>query len=442
MPAQAQLSPRRRSLTREVSERILSVLESLSRRPWVAFGLIFGLSAAVRLILLLAFNRVQLEYHEEAERIGISLLTHGTFADPYLVPTGYSAHCPPFYPFLVSCIYRVFGYQAAGGLVRCLVLITMYSVLYGLAPLIARGFALPTGAGILAGLLSAALPLKRSAEIWAGWDEPYAALASAGIFMLTLRFWRQEVGFGMAALYGLCWGIAFHMAPSLLPVELGFCVVHLTRFSPHAKWRAVRWWAVALMVTALTVTPWTFRNHERLGSWLFMRSNLGLELDLSNQDASEATVELNNPVILRDHPSRNLQAALEIRRTGEVAYNRKLLRRAEMWISEHPGRFLQLTAERASYFWLGPFEHPLMFVLTAATSICGIAGLLTLRKSGDARFWLFATAWIVYPPMYYLVQYLNRYRVPIDWTVMLLAGAFLYERLRRAASAIPTAVAR
>jgi hypothetical protein len=40
------------------------------------------------------------------ERVARNLAEIGTLGNPYLVPTGPSAHHAPFYPLLLSLIYR------------------------------------------------------------------------------------------------------------------------------------------------------------------------------------------------------------------------------------------------------------------------------------------------------------------------------------------------
>jgi hypothetical protein len=137
------------------------------------------------------------------------------------------------------------------------------------------------------------------------------------------------------------------------------------------------------------------------------------------------------------HPSNREEAARTVRAIGEVAYNRQLMHSALVWIADNPARFLRLTAIRAIYFWSAPTEHPETLAASALLTIFALAGFAAMAREGSVeRTALFATVWLVYPLLYYVVQFSPRYRVPIDWSITLPAGLFLYQRLK-AWSSIP-----
>jgi hypothetical protein len=163
---------------------------------------------------------------------------------------------------------------------------------------------------------------------------------------------------------------------------------------------------------------------------MFMRGNLGLELYVSNADQAAPTHEMNQVMLKQAHPSHSEDVARIVGSIGEIAYNRDLQHRALAWIAENPVHFLRLTALRAVYFWTGPWEHPEIMVISGLLTIFAFAGLAGI--SGAEKRALFATVWLVYPLVYYAVQYFNRYRVPIDWTIMLPASVFIYQRLKAA----------
>ncbi|HEY7338263.1 MAG TPA: hypothetical protein VH639_25475 [Bryobacteraceae bacterium] len=411
---------------------IFEWLTWLSSEKWKAFSLIFALSMSVRLISLARTPRERIVTPAEAEKIALALAAKGEFADPYVIPTGYTAHCPPFYPLLVSGIYRAFGSGYAGNMVRCILLISVYSIFYGLFPWFARAFGFPSAVGAMAGLVSAVVPLKRSAEVFLGWEEPYSAFLIVGLFLLTRRIWTNGGGLGLAVLYGVVWGVAFHMTPSLLPVALGLCAVDLFRFRAKAKTQTVGWWAISLTAMALTVLPWTVRNHERLGGWIFMRSNAGIELYIANQDGAQPSNGENAAVLRRAHPFRSQAVARRIKEIGEVAYNRELLQKTVAWMAARPWTFLSLTSRRVVYFWLGPPESLATTIPTAIITVLALLGLWTMGASHPIETWLFGTAWLLYPLIYYLVSYSHRYRAPMEWTITLCACAFVWRKLEAA----------
>lgn len=405
---------------------------------WRWFTLIVVLSALIRFAILSHCPKTEIVSGGEAENIARSLALSGRFADPYAVPSGFTAHCPPFYPLLLSMIYKLMGTGLAAGYARCTLIILAYSVLYGLKPIIARGLGLPIEVGVVAGLFSALLPLKRSAEIWRGWEDPYAALVLAGLLIWTRQIWKQaHLTFSNAALYGAAWGLSFYMIPSFAPLQLGFAAVHLCRFHRPGRARVALWWAVSAAATFLVLVPWTLRNHSRLGAWMFMRSNLGLELAVSNSDGALPSYGLNIQSGHEEqmHPLLSVQQALLVRSLGEVEFNRELLGDARSWIAAHPKGFAKLTVERFIYFWAGPFNTPWTTVGLGLMSIGGLCGLLLIRRYyGATLFWLFATLWALYPLIYYTIQYVNRYRFAMDWTIVLACSVFVIELVKRAQS--------
>ena len=59
----------------------------------------------------------------ETGAVAISLAENGTFADPYLIPTGGpTAHMPPLWVGAMSLVYRVLGTDYLGGLAGSLTL--------------------------------------------------------------------------------------------------------------------------------------------------------------------------------------------------------------------------------------------------------------------------------------------------------------------------------
>ncbi|MCC6857906.1 MAG: hypothetical protein IT158_05070, partial [Bryobacterales bacterium] len=105
------------------------------------FVLIFCLSFAVRLALFAAWASTRKDFYRpggENGRVALSLLRTGRFADPYLIPTGPTAHPTPLWPAVLALIYRAFGVTATAGYVRALAAIASYSLLFALMPWLAQ----------------------------------------------------------------------------------------------------------------------------------------------------------------------------------------------------------------------------------------------------------------------------------------------------------------
>lgn len=420
---------------RNQAGRLRDCLEYLGARPWSSFFLILSLALAVRVALIVAWPTPVVSLARgEAENIAATLATEGRFADPFCLPTGPSAHNPPFYPWLVALLYRTLGTGMAASWVRFALSVLAYSILYGLLPRVSALMGLPAEAGVVGGLALAVLPLRKSGEI-GSWEDPYAAIALAFLLVWTVRLRCQDAPTWLqAALYGISWGALFYITPSPVVTYLGLSVCLLLSWSHHR--RSVLWLSVAMLLSVLVVTPWTLRNRRELGGWMFMRSNLGLELCYGNNDAAQPTILLNNRYHrLNLHPYWSKQEARWVARVGELAYNREKLSRARAWIAAHPSRFTQLCAMRAGQMWFGIFEEPRWLSLPiAACTILGLLGLVALWRSAQFdQFAVIGVFWVTYPSVYFVFQYVNRYRGVFDWSIALLMGVFLISVLDRAA---------
>lgn len=388
----------------------------------VAFLAIFSLSFAIRFAMLLGVPRPEMLQSAEASLIANALASKGQFADPFIIPTGPTAHLTPFYPVLLFSVNKVFGTGYPGSFARCLLVIGIYSLLYSLYPTFASAFGFPYAAGLIAGLASALAPLKRSAEVFRGWEEPYAAMALAFLLFLTLKRWKSPNRAAKGALFlGLCWGAALYISFSLFAILIGLLVFDL---SANRKARIVRDACLTMVGVVAVTAPWILRNHTQLHGWTLMRDNLGLELSYSNHDhAAPSSTPLNAATSRGRHPSNSVAVATEVKSAGELEFNRRQLNLAVTWIGTHPASFARLSLERAFYFWFGPIEHPFELLATSFYTVLGLAGLGLIRKRvGNTQFWLWCLVFATYPLVYYFVQYNSRYRVPIDWMVWLSAA--------------------
>ena len=191
----------------------------------------------------------------------------------------------------------------------------------------------------------------------------------------------------------------------------------------RAGWRFL---VAALAAAALVLSPWTARNVNVLGSPVWGRDNLGLELYTSNNDCAVAAFAGVGPnTMVRNgchkvmHPNWNPVEAARVQEAGEVAYNRARLEDALAWVWAHPGRFAELTWERVVLFWFLDVGSDAVGLVTLA----GFVGLaLCWREGRRQAAWLLGSALAVYPLVYYVVQHFARYRYPVLWVSSLLAG--------------------
>jgi hypothetical protein len=398
---------------------------------WRYFTLIFLLSLAIRVNQLNQVSRRYLVPTDDRElgAIAISLVKTGKFADTYIIPTGPTAHLPPVPPLIDSLIYRALGLTSKAGYVRALLIIVTASVLYGMLPWFSERLGTGRAAGVIAGLVGAIGGLV--GDIWGilpGHGEYLTGLIMGLVLVVFLRRWREQSGSWRGSfLLGLASGIAFHVQPALLPVILGCMLFELWWLKNPRKWALV---GVIMLGILLACLPWGWRNYKTFTAVFFIRSNLGLELRLGNYEGAAATFEEMDAIGTHYiHPRADGSEARKLIELGEFEYMRQAGGEALEWISAHPAEFLWLTTQRFGNLWAGPLHKPV-------EDSPGVLALTVLAILGAWRSFpritipqraAFLIPLVTYPLIYYIVAYMPRYRIPIDWILYILAGAAAWQ---------------
>jgi hypothetical protein len=65
-------------------------------------------------------------------------------------------------------------------------------------------------------------------------------------------------------------------------------------------------------------------------------------------------------------------------------------------------------------------------MLLAAFTLAAWAGWAVLWRRRNAGYLLVGVIWLTYPLTYYLIQWSSRYRLPIDWSLILCAGVAMH----------------
>jgi hypothetical protein len=398
-----------------------SAVSWLARAPARAFLLIFVVGFSIRATLLLWVPREYIVPHTrwEMEAIAVSLAQRGTFADPYQIPTGPTAHHPPVYPVILSLIYRVFGLTLTAGIVAWLLGAASYATTFALLPWFAGRVGAGREAGVLGGLAAALLPH------WLAQAEALTGLVLCLLLVAFLRRWTTaRSSAGGSLLFGLAWGAAFHLNPALLPVLLGCLAFELWWFEDPRRWR---WSALLALGVLLACVPWGWRNYTTFHRLVFVRSNFGLELRVGNHPGATADIDVNARRGTFLHPRTSESEALQVLVLGEIGYMQQEQQEALGWIGEHPGDFLELTAVRVAYFWLGPLHRPgTAFWTILLTALVVLGAWRTLPGMVPPQRAVLVIPLLTFPLVYYLVAYMARYRVPVEWLFYLLAGAAVW----------------
>ena len=392
-------------------------------------AVIFLLSCGIRVAQIVASRPHPREW-TELEQVARSLYLNGAFADPYLHPTGPTAHVSPAIPLVIAYLYYLVGITWVSEFLQRALQAMVCSLQYALLPRVAGALGISRWFGVIAGLLAALAPYKGYIETEAGaWEQPYAALALLVLFLHTVEFWGKEKHSAAAVVErALGWGIAMLISP-----VLGVILAAVLLYEFFALRRRERL-LLLLAVFAAVQVPWAVRNWIQLHGFVPGRSNFDLEFHMSNRPEAYALSDDNvtHGVLARFHPSHSEAEWQRVHDVGEVAYNREHLRAALAEIGHDPRRFACMTAERIWRFWLMPSRRFKTMLALAAVTLLGSFGILRMPRTPGVRLSLVILA--AYPLIYYLIEVDRRYRYPIDWIFIVPAIWAL--------AAIPAALAR
>ena len=362
----------------------------------------------------LALSSVPFLY--EPGDIAYSLAVGRGFASPFRVDTGPTAWETPVYPLIVAGVFRVFGTFTFESFVAAVLLNILFSTLacvpiYFVGRRIA-GTAVAAGAAWLWAIFPTAVIIPYQ---WI-WDTSLSALLAATILWATLALAESRRARDWCA-YGLLWGFTL-MTNGTLTVLLPFLLGWLLW---RARQRGKAWIARPALAAAMIVlccVPWTVRNYAVFHSFIPLRSVLGLQLWLGNNDQYHDQF----PGWL--HPIDSPAEREKYVRMGEIAYMREKRQEAVHWMFSHPKREAQLFERRFIATWLAT-PHPLrdflssrdllirtVFVTNLLASVGALAGIIVL--CGDGRTRPYALPVAAYPIVFPVVFYFESGIAPVS----------------------------
>jgi hypothetical protein len=392
----------------------------LNPRRFVSICVVLAaLAFAIRIAMIFYRSNFEPQVLNECARIGAALATRGDFADPYILPTGLTAHCSPLQPALIALFYRIFGITRAGEMARQVYNSGLISLTVGLLPWLAVRLGLSAQTGFLGALLLC-FPVG-PIEYETHWEAPLLQLI---VVVFTATHYKLEwlSRWPLALCMGIVWGLVILLNQVMLVLLLTFLV---------ARFRQIQWrQAAALLVLAfLVMVPWMIRNHSVFGQWFLVRSNLGLEIFLGAADDARPTYVSNLPRLVRYHPNASPQMAEEIQKRGERAVFKEMATVGERWIVAHPGKYARLCLGRLIYMIVPDdldgrrYQYPV--VLVSLLSIVGWLFLLAARPG--LAIWLGAVTGSLLC-IYILIGQVNwRYRMP-SYALSALLAAYTLNR--------------
>lgn len=423
--------------------RVRPLIERLATSPRALVG-IWAVFIGLRLAVLL----VPVSPSSDAEwyvlrAIGLAA-GHG-YLDNEGRPT---AFWPAGWPMALSVVFRLTGPS-----LLALGLFNLASaILTGWLALLLGRRLFGSEAAARLGLLLLAIYPNAIAYVPLGLTEVfYTALLLLGCWLVIARrsaLWLIGAGvvFGFATLV---------KAQTLVMVPLLFAIDWLRQGD---TWRRlpglVGQGALVVAAAAVTVLPWTLRNHTQLGHWVSVSTNGGFTLLTGNNDSATGDYTPDDPTV----------AALMARQDlDEVSRDAEAKRLGLQWIAEHPGRFLALAPRKLMRLWLPDGEAEWAYQAAApsyarfellyralrvanqayyALLMLGFAVafvVMTVRRRSDGQrwvdWWLLPWGVAAYPSLIALVfSGQSRFHYPVMPFVCLACGWLLREMLTARAS--------
>jgi hypothetical protein len=329
----------------------------------------------------------------------------------------------------MGTVLRVFGEGRAGAFVLFLSAAVFMSAQAALLPVVAVRVGIPFEAGVLAAIAWILAKVRL-------WPEHEAALAGLLILLLTiiLSVWVESSG---SLIIPILAGALFAFtALTTSAVIIVLAAWFLTPLSAPLWRQRRREIGLFVLAGSALIAPWSVRNYEVFKEVILIRGNFGIELAVSNNQCSEVSLveSVLKGCFQVNHPNTSAAEVQRIVSLGEPEYNRQRTREALAWITANPLRFASLTARRFARFWM-PSEtgdpvseifHPLVTrerIWVYGMTLMSVFGLVRLWRTNPPGA-LILSLWLsLFPIVYYIVQFLERYRRPILWITFLLAGS-------------------
>ena len=371
----------------------------------------------------------------ETLQVARTLATTGRYADPFgsiQAHSGYTAHLAPVYPAILALIFRGIGYGLASLTVLWAANLVFRALQLALLPVLSSQLGLGTLPGVIAAVLGILFPQYTVDFVW---ESLLTGIELVLLCLLTHQILNVRHTWLRVSLLGMLSGVAILTNPVTVLVLAAWALAASLSSPPGERRAMIKVYAIIIAIAAVVCAPWIVRNKIRLGGFFLIRDNMGLELSVSNNDCAAATLRdnLESGCQRIVHPSRNFELTKQIATVGEYQFNQMQLRQALDWIAEHPKHFALLTAQRFVLFWfpvkgLAPFRR--FPAVVWATTLISFFGFFHLWNHKRQVAWFLGGTLLVYPLIYYTVQFEPRYRDPITWISLLLAGYGLTELLK------------
>jgi hypothetical protein len=372
----------------------------------------------------------------EMGRIAESIASGHGFSNPFGAPTGPTAWEPPLYPYLIAEVFEVFGIYSRASAFVLLTLNSIFSALTCIPIFLIARRIFSEKVAVGSAWAWALLP---NVMFWCTrwvWETSLSALLLAVIFWLTLTL-EDRHGLKPWLWFGLLWAVAALNSTVLLAFlpASGLWAWHCRGQRGKPSLAGV---LLAALVFIACITPWTVRNYQTFGKFIFIRDNFGAELRLGNGNGADGTW------MQYLHPTQDVYTMRQYIAMGELPYIEMRNRQAFDYIHADYGRFAVLCLKRFIYYWAGSpragqnwwldQSKNSLYLASSVLMFWGLGRALRQRKPGAwFLFWLI----LFYPAVYYVVFPSPRYRHPIEPEMAILAVYLVTEAGGSGPSALP-----
>jgi 4-amino-4-deoxy-L-arabinose transferase-like glycosyltransferase len=428
-------------------------MKETGKKAATSLALILIVALAVRVAFLIDYKAHNsdravsvIPFLFESGNIAHSIATGKGFSSPFRVDTGPTAWMTPVYPLLLAAIFKVFGAYTVNAWFASvsinILFVTLACIPIYFAGRRMGGEAYGVALGSTAAWMWALFPNAILMPVESMWEASLAALLGAAILWATLAL-DEHCGIRGWCAYGLLWGFTL-MTNATLGALLPFLLAWLW-------WRARKQHrdiasrvAVTIALAVLCCVPWTIRNYRVFHQFVPLRSVLGLQLWLGNNDETQDIFRGNL------HPIYNESERQHYVALGEIAYMKEKQDLAVSYMLSHPAREAHLIWLRFVSIWAGGAIHPIddfvgtpdpwfRFVLAfnVLVALGTLAGAIVLFGRRNAYAFPCVVFPAIFPWAYYLTLALPRYRLPIDPINILLASVAGVALIRRFTSGRP-----
>lgn len=293
-----------------------------------SLSLLIVLALTLRLIWAWFVPVIPFSDGEAYDAFARTLVQHGTFGWTAGEPTSF---WPPGTTFLHAALFAIFGIRYEPIVAMNIAL--SLGIVWVTARLAARFWG--QKAAVLSALILAVWPTLVMYPTILASELPFLFLT-----LLALDIWSQSRrGFTSRGLMaGLVLGLAALVRPQalLLPLVYAAGLLLTTRGSPRALIDQLRCIAVAGVVMALVIAPWTWRNFQLYGEPVLISSNGGVTLWIGNSPGTDGR--------FRDLPD-------EYYRLPENERARVLGQEARNYIFQDPAGFAVRAVKKLLYLY-------------------------------------------------------------------------------------------